>query len=175
MAVAIIIGAFYFANALESNDAALEMVQSFGYMGILLVAIIAGLNVFLPIPAAVFTPIFTEAGFSMFSVLTLLVIGTVIADLIGYGLGRFGRIATANNPPPFIKKIENFISKKPRLVVPLLTLYAAFAPLPNEIILIPLGLAGFRLFSLLPALIIGNIVHQLILVFGIDSVFNLIF
>ncbi len=171
----VVAGSFYFANELNSNDEALKWVQSLGYLGILGLSIIGGLNMIVPVPVAVFTPIFTEAGYSIYSVLTLLIIGTVIADIIGYGLGRFGRAATAQNPPQIIKTIENLIAKRPKLVVPIVTIYAAFAPLPNELILIPLGLAGFRFISLIPALIIGNIIHQLILVYGIDSIFNLIF
>jgi len=175
VAVAIIVSSFYFADKLQSNEVALEIVQSYGHVGILTVAIIGGLNVIVPVPAGVFTPIFTEAGFSLITIISLLVLGTVIADLIGYGLGRFGRVITATNPPKLVVKIESFIARRPTLVIPVMTLYAAFAPLPNEILLIPLGFAGYRLTYLIPALIVGNIVHQLILVFGVDSIFNLIF
>ena len=175
LAVLLVALSFYFASELNSNEAAMEKIRSFGYLGILIVAIIGGLNVIIPIPAAVFTPIFTEAGFSIITVVLLLVIGTVIADLIGYSLGRFGRAATANDPPELIKKIETTIAKRPFLVVPITALYAAFAPLPNEILLIPLGLAGFRSLALIPALLIGNAIHQMILVFGVDTLFNWIF
>jgi membrane protein DedA with SNARE-associated domain len=171
----IIVGTFYFANELQQNDQAREWVQSFGYLGVLAVAIVGGLNVLVPIPASVFTPIFTEAGFGFPAIISLLVIGTVIADLIGYTLGYFGRTVTSHKPPDIVIKIEDLIAKNPKLVIPVMTLWAAFAPLPNEILLIPLGLAGYRLTYLIPSLIVGNIIHQSIFVFGIDGMFNWIF
>ena len=59
-------------------------------------------------------------------------------------------------------------------VLPVVLIYAAFAPLPNELILIPLAVAGVRFSHLLLPLIIGSLVHQLLFTYGATSIVSFI-
>ena len=166
--------AFFLADVVRTDESARAIVESYGYIGILVTAIVAGLNFVVPVPAAAFTPVFLEAGFSWFTIIALLVIGTLLADTIGYFLGRAGR-QIADEDAPWVNRMESFIEKRPRLVVPVVFLYASFMPLPNELILIPLGLAGHRFVTLILPLLLGNVVHQTLVSLGFSSVFSLLF
>ena len=61
-------------------------IQSFiarlGYAGVVTVAIIGGLNIFVPIPAVTLTPLFTASGLSLPLIICSLTLGTIIADYI---------------------------------------------------------------------------------------------
>lgn len=69
---------------------------------------------------------------------------------------------TRNRINKFIEKIEN----KPKIVMPIfIFLYAAFIPMPNDIMTVTLGLAGYRTRQLIIPIILGNIVYFTLLLF----------
>ena len=56
--IAIFVVVVFVANNLADNDVIQSVVADWGYIGVLIVAIIAGLNTFVPLPSATFAPIF---------------------------------------------------------------------------------------------------------------------
>jgi membrane protein YqaA with SNARE-associated domain len=54
-------------------------------------------------------------------------------------------------------------------------LYAALVPFPNEAILIPLAISGIKFRYLVAPLLIGNMLHQAILIVGVDSLTRFVF
>ncbi|MDZ7612117.1 MAG: hypothetical protein U5L10_05115 [Candidatus Moranbacteria bacterium] len=81
-----------------------------------------------------------------------------LGDSLLYYFGFKGRKALFPYFEKYLKIISDFVEKKPLWLIRILVyLYFSFAPLPNDIVAIPLGLAGFkyRKFAL-PALL-GNI------------------
>lgn len=167
--------AFFAAAALDESGWLRSFVESAGVFGILTVAFISGLNAFVPVPPATFAPLFLEAGFHPATVIACFVIGTFLADSVGYALGWFGRGYAESSFPKLTARIGEFLARHARLVMPITFLYFAFAPLPNEIILIPLALAGYSYRPLIVPIILGNIVHHTILVFGYQQVFQFLF
>lgn len=166
---------FLAASYVEQSAAAQSLVERFGYIGMLVVTIVTGLNVFVPIPAATFTPIYEAAGFSLPSIIAVLVIGTLIADIIGYFIGVGGRQLAEERYQGLERRLTRFATQHGRYV-PLLTfLWVAFMPLPNEFVVIPLGVVGIPFRSLILPLILGNIVHQTLLTFGATALFGLLF
>lgn len=168
-------GSFLFASSLSENQTATDFILSYGYLGVFILAIIGGLNLFVPIPAATFVPIFTEAGLFLPLIVVFLVIGTTIADLIGYWLGTVGRDFAKVSRPKLVKRLTKLRRKHRRLTIPVVAAYAALVPLPNELLLIPLAVMGVKLRILLPALILGTIVSQTILAYGFQNVFTYLF
>ena len=175
LAIAAICGAFILANHISDNKAAQELVARFGYFGIVAIAIVGGLNIIVPIHAATFTPIFVSAGFSMPSIIICLAVGTTLADLAGYAIGRYGRNVTESPFPKIEAKVRHFVEHRPKLFYPGVFLYSAFIPFPNEAILLPLGLFGIKLWKILIPFILGTIIHQTIFAYGFNSVFELLF
>lgn len=175
LALCAIVGSFFLAEHVANDEGAQALVGRFGYLGMFILAIIAESSFIVPIPAATFTPIFTAAGFPILGIVTTLVIGTLIADGVGYLVGLGGRHAVAHHYPTFQERIQRFARRHHHLVIPGVFLYAALAPFPNEAILIPLALVGIRFRTLFIPLLLGTIILQTALVYGITNVFEYFF
>ena len=170
--ITIWIGALYAAQFVASDESAQALIQQFGYFGILILAFIAGINIILPVPAATFVPIFTAAGLTMSLIITMLVIGTVLADLFGFLVGRLGREAIEEKYPKTFAFIYSFVAKHNLYVAPFAFLFVSFVPFPNEAMIVPLALAGIKIRTLIIPIILGNIVHQSVLAVGFTEIAN---
>lgn len=168
-------GSFLLAGYIQDSGAAQELVERFGYLGMLALSIFAGLNLFVPIPAATFTPIYTAAGFPLYGIIITLVIGTTIADSIGYLIGFAGKHAAKLQYPVLQQQIQKIVTEHHIYMIPFVFLWSSFAPLPNETIIIPLALIGIKFRALIIPLILGTIIHQTYLAYGISSIFEYLF
>ena len=166
--------ALWAAQGLTTNESLRETVASFGYLGVLLTGIVSGLNTIVPVPGATFSPLFTAAGLTIPLIIFFLALGTLIADFISYLLGRASRELLSERYPKIVTYFTRLRTNHKRLLFPMVTLYAAFVPFPNEAILIPLAFTGIRFVHLLLPLIIGNILHQALLVYGIAGLTELV-
>lgn len=175
MFAVMITGSFLLANKINETTLARELVGHYGYIAILVVAVIAGLNAIVPVPAATFVPVFTEAGLFLPIIVLLLIIGTTIADLIGFAFGSLSRQHIEREYPRLIRLIRALHDRHHLLVVPTIIAYAAVIPLPNEVLVIPLALLGVRFQTLLLPLLIGNSINQAALAYGFDSIFSVFF
>lgn len=173
--VLVVVGAFVLADYVTKSEIAQQIVSQFGYLGVIALAIIAGLNVLVPVPAATFTPVFLAAGLWLPFIILTLTLGTLIADLIGYWFGSWSREYVDAHYPRTMTFLQGLNERHARYVLPTVFLYSAIVPLPNETIVIPLALLGFRFEQLLPALFLGNIVNQTFLAYGIANIFTYLF
>jgi membrane protein YqaA with SNARE-associated domain len=173
--IAVFVGVLFLANSLSDNPKLIEAIAQFGYLGAIFIAIIAGLNTFVPLPAATFAPLFVASGLSLPLIILALAFGTLIADFIGYVFGHLSRNLINRKYPKIVSFITNIQKNHQELIIPIVALYASFVPFPNEAILIPLALAGIKFRSLLIPLIVGNIIHQTVLIYGISGLNNLFF
>lgn len=173
--VALTVLAFFAASNLDERGLLHSLIETTGVFGIVLVAIASGLNAFVPLPPATFAPLFLEAGFSHTTIIACFVIGTFIADSIGYAIGWFGRDYAQTSFSRIAERIHVFLENHSRLVIPFAFIYFALAPLPNEVILIPLALSGYPYRTLILPIILGNILHHTLLVYGYENVFKWLF
>ena len=68
----------------------------------------------------------------------------------------------------FYMKVYNFVAKLPHWGVYLFTfIYAAFAPTPNDILMITLGILKFNYKKIIPIIILGNITLLTLIAMGI--------
>lgn len=172
LALAMLSGIFLLATIISDDKAAQELVQRLGYVGVLIVSFIAGLNAIVPVPAGSFVPIFLAAGLSMPLIIATLVVGTTLADLLAFYVGMKGREFAAAQHPRVINFTTWLRSGKEPYIIPGVFLYAAFSPIPNELILIPLALAGVRFRTLVLPLFLGTIVYQTAFALGAQGIFN---
>ena len=173
--VVVIITALFAAQYIENSATAQVFVSNLGYVGVTIIAVVAGLNVILPIPAFTLTPIFTAAGLGMTGIILALALGTLIADILGFLFGNWSREHIYKHYPKVIGFLEKIYIKKPHLIVPVIFLYAAFMPFPNEVLVIPLALLKVRLQVLIVPLFLGNIIHQAIYAYGMQGIFGWLF
>lgn len=165
--VAIFIGAFLLVRIMEANQAIQQFIAQLGYLGVLVVSFISGLNLIVPIPAVAFVPLFIGAGLNMWAVFLVMTIGMTAADSVAYLVGMTGR-RLANEVAPALTRSSrgrqnHYLAKidairKRFYVAPLLILflYAAFIPFPNEILVIPLAFMGYSLKHMLFPLFFGS-------------------
>ena len=158
-----------------ANDLAAQLfVQDFGYIGVLLISFIAGLNLFIPVPAATFIPIFTAGGISLLTAIPLLIIGTMTANLLSYVVGRLGNQFTRLHYPRIQQKIFRLYFERRELLPYLVFCFAAFIPVPDEVYLIPLGIIGVKLREFIVPLFLGTVFFQTMTALGFQNIFQII-
>ncbi len=157
----------------SSNTAAQTLVSDWGYLGVLIISFIAGINALVPIPAGTFVPIFTEAGLYLPLIVVVLVIGTTLADLLAFSIGFFGKKVAENNyPDKFVRCIHWLEQQNEQKIIGVVFLYASFSPFANEILLVPLALMGIKLRTIIAPLLLGTVVYQTLFAYGIDNLFT---
>ena len=136
-AVAIAIAVIVWANQVAvENDELLAAIARFGYPGLFVVSAISGFNLLIPIPAISLFPLLMEAGFH--PVVTVLVIGAgmTVGDSVGFLLGRLGRKVVTRRA--WLERLERMRERHAIAPYVLMFFWAAFAPVPNEVLVIPL-------------------------------------
>jgi membrane protein YqaA with SNARE-associated domain len=156
----------FLADYVATNDGAQAIIARFGYAGVLAISVIAGLSTFVPIPPASFVPVFTAAGLTFPLIILTLVIGTTIADLLGYLFGSVSKDFVGSHYPRLHHHITDLELHHQNWIIPFIALYAAFSPLPNELMVIPFGVLGVPLRKILFPLILGTATHHLLVAYG---------
>ncbi len=166
------IGSFLIADYVQTNELAQDLLMRYGPLGAMIVAFIAGLNLIVPVPAATFVPIFTAAGLSVVTIIILFIIGTTLADLLAYVLGRMGKNFLRDRYPEAHSKVEDIYKNKVRFLPYFVFFWASFVPLPNEAILIPLGLLGVKMRAFIIPLLLGTTLYISLFTLGTSTVFE---
>lgn len=169
----VLVFAFYLASLAHENETIRAVVASYGYVGLLAVAFLSGFNLAVPVPAVAFLPLFLQSGLSFWPSIILIAVGTSLADVVAYFIGRAGRHAVHHfSHDGFVARLEHVRHRYPALPVVLLFCFVSFVPLPNEILVTPLGFLGYRIRRLLPVIFIGNMVFNLLYAAGIMTLFE---
>lgn len=167
--MAAIIGTLIISSSLSESEQVTKVVTEFGYVGVMIMGIIAGLNSVVPIPAAAFTPVFTAAGLTIPFIILALAAGTLVADFVSFYLGQLTKSLVTDKYPRLTTFFENLKARHHHWLPFFVLLYAAFMPLPNEIILIPLGIAGVTFGRVIIPLFIGDFIFQTYMVYGFEN------
>ncbi len=174
---AVFFGAFLIAQHAQESEQIQDIVQQYGYGAILVLGFISGLNLVIPIPAIAFLPLFIESGLDFYITIIFITLGMTCADSVAYAIGNTGRKVisrTTGSTRKVMEKLEAARDRYTLLPLIILFLFAAFAPLPNEVLLIPMGILGYRFVSLLPVLFIGNIVFNIVYSSGVLTIFEVL-
>jgi len=173
--VAFIIAAFYLARIAQENEPVRMLVADYGYVGIFVTSVVSGFNLVVPIPAIAFLPLFLESGLSFALIILFISAGVTLADTVAYFIGRAGRhIMSHSVEERVLVNLERVRARYHWAPITVLFLFAAFAPLPNEIVMVPLGLLGYRLLTVLPVAVAGNLVFNALYATGTIGLFNLL-
>lgn len=164
---------FYLASLVQENEALREAVVAYGYPGILVVSLLTGFNLAVPIPAISFLPLFVESGLDFWTTIAVITVGVTIADMIAYFLGKFGFELTSGVSESRVFKKLASVHERYSWSPPLfLFFFAALAPIPNEVMVIPMGFLGYRLIHILPSVLLGNFIFNLLYSTGVITVFE---
>lgn len=168
--IAAVVALVVWANVVAAeNVRALEFVRRFGYPGLFAAAAVSGFNLLVPIPVVGFFPLLMEAGLD--PVVTVMIIGAgmTVGDMVGYLLGRAGRKLV--DKPQWMARMERVQERHRIAPYVLLFFYAAFVPLPNELIVIPMALIGCRWIGVIGAAFGGNLIFNSLAAAGFHGVF----
>ena len=173
LALAGVIALITWANIYAAeHDVVREMARRFGYPGIFVGAAISGFNLIVPIPVIAFFPFFMEVGFDRVLTVIVIAIGMTTGDLVGYVLGRTTRDVFAPRVKGTMARLERLRDRHRVLPFVIMFLYAAFAPIPNEILVIPLAFLRYPLAGIFTAVLAGNMIFNSLVAFGVVRVFG---
>jgi membrane protein YqaA with SNARE-associated domain len=173
--IALLVFSIFAADYVAQNDFAKTIIDKLGYIGIIIIGYIGGLNLAIPVPGPTLTPIFLAAGFSFAGIIVALSFGSLLADSTAYILGHLGRAYAKHRGSKMYERIQRLTLEKRRVIPLLVFAYASLVPLPNEIVVIPLALLGHKFRTIIVPLTLGTIVNVIILslsVIGISNAFR---
>lgn len=136
-----------------------------GYVVMFLVALFGGLSTFTSVSYFASVLTLASAGLNPVGLALCSSAGVSIGDAIFYFIGYLGlRHVVAGWVSRFIERTSRWLEKKPRVFVfAAVYCYAAFTPLPNDILAVALGAMRQPLWLVLPALVLGNFTLTLLL------------
>lgn len=167
-----VFGSLLLTEHVIANPAYHEHIQQFGFVGVLFISFVAGLNLFLPVPAATFVPVFTAGGMTLPSIIIFLIIGTMAANLFSYVAGRYGGKVVKSHYPELQQKMIHLYKEHSRFLPHFVFFFTALIPLPDEVFLVPLGIIGIKLKQFIIPLVLGTVFYQTFAAYGVDNIFK---
>lgn len=154
---ALIFAVTYLSLVPEIRETVGDWAVHYGYFGLFIFAFIGGTSTILPLPYILAT--FTLAGLGLHPIFLGIVAGTgvTLGDSISYLLGRAGHHILK---PQYDKKfhdLSQWLNRHPYLTPAVLFFYGAFVPLPNDLLIVPLGLARYNYFKAIIPAWLGNV------------------
>lgn len=136
-----------------------------GYLVMFIVAFFGGLSTFTSVTYFATLLTLASAGLNPLFLALASSLGVSIGDVIFYYIGSLGlREVAAGRLQQWIVRVSSWLEHKPRLFIfAVVYAYAAFTPLPNDVLAMMLGAARQPLRLILPALILGNFTLVLLL------------
>lgn len=172
-ALAVVIALVVWANLYAAeHDFVRELARRFGYPGLFVGAAASGFNLVVPIPVIAFFPFLMEVGFAPVPTVATIALGMTTGDLVGYLLGRTTREMFAPKMKGMMARLERLREQHRVLPFVIMFLYAAFAPIPNEILVIPLAFLRYPLIGIFTAVLAGNLIFNSLVAFGVVQVFE---
>lgn len=148
-----------------------ETVLALGYPGLLAASVLSGFNLIVPVPVVAFFPFLLESGFEAAPALATIALGMTAGDLLGYLIGDASRDLVGDRLAGLRARVERMHRRHPVLPLVVLLLYAAFVPIPNEVLVIPLAFMGYPLAAVMAAVFCGNVVFNTLLAYGVTRIF----
>jgi len=138
-----------------------NLVVTYGYLGAFIVCIIGNVSIFLPIPFALIIYLF---GSTLNPLVLGIVsgVGSAIGEMVSYIIGRGGRKVIESRYGKRLDAVEKLIDRYGILVVFL----AALTPVPDDILLIPLGMIKYPAYKTFTAMVFGKTIMCLILAYA---------
>lgn len=128
-----------------------ELVTAYGYLGAFIICIIGNVSIILPVPFALVVYAF---GSTLNPLLLGIVagVGSTIGEMSAYLIGRGGRRVIEERYGDRLDAVRRLIERHGVMVIILVSLL----PIPDDLLLIPLGMMKYPAGKLLAAMLIGK-------------------
>ncbi|MFC1756904.1 VTT domain-containing protein [Patescibacteria group bacterium] len=158
----------------DSGDFFQKAAMKYGYLGTFVVSIVSGFNLIVPVPAVAFFPVLVSVGLNKWFLILIISLGVTIADSGAFFVGKYGRKLVKEGTLNRIEKLNELYEKHHWMPLTFLLLFASVAPLPNELLVVPLSFLGFKLKSILPVVFFGNLIFNSAVGLGLVSISGII-
>ena len=137
------------------------VVQSYGYLGAFAVCFLGNVTILLPVPFALVVYAF---GATLDPLILGLVsgVGCTVGELSAYLVGRGGRRIMDRRYGDRLDAVERLIDRYGAIVVFL----AALLPIPDDLILVPLGILKYDLRRIFVAMLTGKTLMCLVIAYA---------
>jgi len=144
------------------NFSPTEITESLGttnsYILQFFASFLGGSSIFVPFPYYLLVITLGAAGFNPILLGLVSGFGVILGDSISYLVGYLGKGISSKKINTKLTKIHNWLTKQNYFIVAtILFLYGAITPLPNDLVIIPLGLTRFGYWKVMIPIGIGNI------------------
>ena len=143
-----------------------------GYLFLFIITFIAGVSTFTSIPYQVALITLAAGGLDPFALGAVATLGDMLGDTTSYYLGYYGRSILPEEGQWIQKKIKAIAEKHPRLLPLVFVLYGSTAPLSNDVLTIPFGIARYPFFALMIPLGLGNLIYNTALAYFGEQIFS---
>lgn len=145
-----------------------DAIEQGGYVALFAAAVVSGFNFAVPLPVISFFRAFTSAGMDPVAVIVVVSIGMTVADGLGFLLGSAAKRINGVRAWTESPRVAALRRQHALRVWLALTAYAAFVPLPNELVVVPLAVARMRARLILSAVLCGNLIFNILMALGVS-------
>lgn len=167
-----VLGAFWLNSLDVSGEMFEEGAARYGYLGVLIGAMLSGFNILVPIPIVAFFPFFLEIGLDTYLLVAVISIGMTVGDACGFVIGKSSRSIVDLKEGKITTFLLKTQKKHPAWIWFVYFLYAGFAPAPNEIIVMPGAYMGLRFREVIVPVFFGNVIFNALVAFGLVVAFS---
>lgn len=164
----LVVGIFSFlAWRFSTEDIVVFVGEEHAYAILFLSALLGGTSLFIPFPYYLLTFSFGALGISPLLLGIVAASGTALGDATTYYFGRKGRVFASSRMQAFFSRmLQTLTEKYPRFIPIGAFCYASVIPLPDDLIMVPMGVIKYPFWRIMPSLFLGKIVFNTILAFA---------
>lgn len=144
----------------------IENAQTYGYIGMFVLAFLGGTTTLVPIPYFIVVIALAGIGFNPYLLGLSAGLGATAGDTVSYFVGYHGQTFFSTGAQKKFNRIHRVLTRWPALTPVFLFLFGAVVPLPDDLVILPLGLVRHRYVSTVVPVGLGKIVMNTNLALG---------
>lgn len=146
----------------------------YGYWGSFLAALVSNASVLIVLPYTIVTVFLAASGLHPLALGVITGLGASIGELVSYGVGRFGSRWFRRSRPESYMALDQVVESRPHIVQWMLFI-VGLLPIPDDLLLVPLGMLRFPLRKIIVASMSGKIIATVLITYTASLVSELTF
>ncbi|MFH1236427.1 MAG: VTT domain-containing protein [Parcubacteria group bacterium] len=130
-----------------------------GLLGMFVFALAANATILLNIPYSAAAVLLAGLGLNPFLIALTAGVGAVVGELLGYLIGFGGSKLFAKSQAPRLNAVRQFLEGRKR-ATPLIIFTLAALPIPDDILIVPLGMVRYPFWKMVVPMTLGKIVQN---------------
>ncbi len=138
-----------------------DLVVQYGYAGAFIVSVLGNLTILIPVPSALVVYAF---GSALDPLILGIVsgIGSTVGEFSAYLVGRGGRMALKGKQIERLESVRKLVARYGVVTVFLF----ALLPLPDDLLLVPLGVMGYDWRRILVSMLVGKTIMCVVVAYA---------